>query len=62
MSKKYKNYDITLVVTHRCNAKCIMCSSYKNPSCVKNEITLEDIDSSRLQVVSRLCVRIWKIL
>lgn len=44
MSKKYKNYDITLVVTHRCNAKCIMCSSYKNPSCVKNEITLEDIE------------------
>ena len=43
MAEKYKNYDITLVVTHRCNAKCIMCSSYGNPSCVKDEISLEDI-------------------
>ncbi len=37
------NYDITLVVTHRCNAKCVMCSSHENPSCVKDEITLEEI-------------------
>lgn len=43
MAEKYSNYDITLVVTHRCNAKCIMCSSYENPSCVKDEISLEDI-------------------
>ncbi|MBE5859162.1 MAG: radical SAM protein, partial [Butyrivibrio sp.] len=44
MAEKYKNYDITLVVTHRCNAKCIMCSSYENPSCVKDEISLGDIE------------------
>lgn len=43
MVKKYSNYDITLVVTHRCNAKCIMCSSHENPSCVNDEVTLDDI-------------------
>ena len=43
MSRKYKNLDITLVITHRCNAKCVMCSSYENPSCVKDEISIEDI-------------------
>ncbi len=39
----YRNYDITLVVTHRCNAKCIMCNSHENPSCVKDELTLDEI-------------------
>lgn len=43
MGKQFLNYDITLVVTHRCNAKCIMCSSHENPSCVENEISIEDI-------------------
>ncbi|WP_035774281.1 radical SAM/SPASM domain-containing protein [Butyrivibrio sp. VCB2006] len=43
MVKKYRNYDITLVVTHRCNARCIMCNSYKQSSCKQDEISLADI-------------------
>ncbi len=43
MAERFNDYDITLVVTHRCNAKCIMCSSHENPSCVKDEISLDDI-------------------
>lgn len=54
MSRKYKNLDLTLVITHRCNAKCIMCSSYENPSCAKDEISLEEIkkipDSRFIQI------------
>jgi MoaA/NifB/PqqE/SkfB family radical SAM enzyme len=43
MGEKYKDYDITVVVTHRCNAKCIMCSSHEHPSCVQDELSIEDI-------------------
>lgn len=44
MGKKYKNYDLTVVVTHRCNAKCIMCSSHEHPSCIKDELSIDDIN------------------
>ena len=44
MGEIYNNYDITLVITHKCNARCIMCNSYENSSCGQNEITIEDIE------------------
>ena len=43
MKTKYYNYDITVVVTHRCNAKCIMCNSYDSQICSKDELSLENI-------------------
>jgi MoaA/NifB/PqqE/SkfB family radical SAM enzyme len=43
MAEKYRDYDITVVVTHRCNARCIMCNSYESQSCAKEELTIDDI-------------------
>ena len=37
---KYHNYDITLIVTQRCNARCIMCNSYANPTKPGDEISI----------------------
>lgn len=42
---KYKNYDITVIVTHRCNAKCNMCNSHENPSEPDKEIDLRRLES-----------------
>lgn len=33
----------TVIVTYRCNAKCMMCNRYKEPSKIENEIDLETI-------------------
>ncbi|WP_248404539.1 radical SAM protein [Butyrivibrio fibrisolvens] len=43
MDKMFKNYDITVVITHRCNARCRMCNSYENAICAREEISLDDI-------------------
>ena len=40
---KYRNYDITLIVTQRCNARCIMCNSYANPTKPEDEISISTI-------------------
>lgn len=41
---KYKNYDITVIVTHRCNAKCNMCNSHENPTKPDEEINLQNLE------------------
>ena len=38
-----KKLNGTVIVTYRCNAKCKMCSRYKNPSLKEEEITLDTI-------------------
>ncbi len=38
-----KKLNGTVIVTYRCNARCNMCSRYKEPSSPEDEITLETI-------------------
>lgn len=40
---KYKNYDITVIVTQRCNARCVMCNSHENPTDPIKEINIETL-------------------
>ncbi|MCX4342438.1 MAG: radical SAM protein [Kineothrix sp.] len=35
---KNNDYDITLIVTQRCNAKCMMCNSHENPTRPEDEM------------------------
>lgn len=43
MDKKKKKLNGTVIVTYRCNARCNMCSRYKEPSEPEEEIKLETI-------------------
>ena len=38
-----KKLNGTVIVTYRCNARCNMCSRYKEPSRPEEEISLETI-------------------
>ena len=38
---KNNDYDITLIVTQRCNAKCMMCNSHENPTRPEDEMGSE---------------------
>ena len=40
---KEKKLNGTVIVTYRCNARCNMCSRYKEPSKPEDEISLETI-------------------
>lgn len=42
--KKYENYDITIAITRRCNARCIMCSQWAISTKPDEEINLETLD------------------
>lgn len=41
---KYENYDIVIIITQRCNAKCVMCDMHENPSKPEDEIDLATLD------------------
>jgi len=40
----YKNTELAIITTYRCNARCQMCHIWKYPSRREDEITLEDMD------------------
>lgn len=41
----FKNTEVAIMPTYRCNARCQMCHIWKYPSRKKDEITLEHIDN-----------------
>lgn len=65
---KNNDYDITLIVTQRCNAKCMMCNSHENPTRPEDEMgpevmeKLPEANLYRLQEENRFCEKISKIL
>ena len=38
---KYRNYDITIAVTSRCNSRCAMCSQWANPTKPEEELEID---------------------
>lgn len=42
---KYKSYNITVIVTYLCNAKCNICNSHKNTARTDEEIDLHSLES-----------------
>ena len=51
-----KKLNGTVIVTYRCNARCTMCSRYKEPSRPEEEISIERSEERR---VGKECRSRW---